>query len=326
MGTTINPGSTNEHTNIDITNTKAMLVPMDNTVQVLLNNPGHTYKQSKYNGFGLTSWGNSYWKDVTNLPNGKTAFKINQPVADIFQITTVQNNGSPRKILKLGLKGGNVDGSGRPISLADSITATLKQTTQQFGNSIPTGTWVYSCQLSKGHDNYRELKTLTVRSNNTLLTEIRFYPKSSTNCTATIAFEARINAELKYGKAITGTHFKEIGIKTTKVEMRVRTQAEINEFTGQNIDNTPSTYIYYGYGATNWTYDSWKDVSDMTYAITNFNIGTEIPDIYKIYTERINNVNRSVLQMGDYKGLFDIYGRPMAVEAQGALLRSTSAQ
>ena len=347
LGETLNQGTSTAHTKINIINTKVMLVPMNNTLTTLLNNAGHTSSQSIYNGYGQSNWRKDYWINISSIQAAKNSFKIDDGLLEIFKITTQVNNGSTSKILTMGDQGGNLDIIGRPISLANSITATLQQkTTAATANTIANYSGgMYDCLIRKGDNSRKQQISVTV-NNNKLTQDIKFYPASIAGnvrtCSGTLLFEAKIISDLTVGKNITpsstkttngflGTTTKDedkggyqLGIKTTKVEIKVTNNAVLTKFNnGTDIYSNPVTTIYYGYGQTNWKLNEWKDISSIPDAITNFNIGTERPDIYKykLDTVRIVGIKTSsatFLHLGDYFGTFDINGRPMSFDSSSA--------
>jgi hypothetical protein len=130
-------------------------------------------------------------------------------------------------------------------------------------------------------------------------------------------------ADIVVGKVINkgqATEHTQIGIKTTKVKIKIVDTlggAFAYIFNISSLYNTRVTNLYYGYGLTDWQKEKWKDVSSAPEAIINLNIGTQVPDIFKISTATDGSKE---LKMGDYKGSFDIDGRAMSLEAQGAVL------
>ena len=343
LGETLNQGTSTAHTKINIINTKVMLVPMNNTLTTLLNNASHTSSQSIYNGYGQSSWRKDYWINISSIQAAKNSFKIDDALLEIFKITTQVNNGSTSKILTMGDQGGNLDIIGRPISLANSSTATLQQkTTAVAANTIANYSGVmYDCLIRKGDNSHKQQISVTV-NNNKLTQDIKFYAAATAGnertCSGTLMFEAKIISDLTVGKNIAPsstytingflgdtTKYEEggyqLGIKTTKVEIKVTNNAALSAFNnGTDIYSNPVTTIYYGYGQTNWKLNDWKDISSIPDAITNFNIGTERPDIYKFTLETVHFSGArasatTILQLGDYFGTFDINGRPMSFDS-----------
>jgi hypothetical protein len=250
---------------------------------------------------------------------------------DIFQITTVMIDGASRKVLKLGVQGGNVDSDGRPISLAGSITATLqKKTTQQTGQTLQAagliGQWKYDCHLAKGNPHYFQRETLDFTGNK-LKTNIAFYslPEKWCKQDQNAEYHMVIEADIVLGKVINAgaaNEHTQIGIKTTKVEIK---QDPSGFSTLQSLFNRSNFYaiaitnLYAKYGPPDLDLNIWKDISNIPEPITHLHIGTQLPDVFKISTININNMDRKVLKMGDDKGRFDINGRAMSLEAKGAV-------
>ncbi len=328
LGAVVTPGTNTSHTKINITPTKVMLAPMNSTLEALLNNTGHTSMQSIYNGYGLTNWKIFLWKDLFSIDAAKTNFKINQVVPDIWQISEKMVDGQSHKVLKIGVQGGNLDSDGRPIVLATSITAiqqnktTSTQTAQAAGL---IGKWTYPCRHAKGHPSNVQRKSLDFEGNK-LITAIDFYTSSQPICDsdAKRLYQVKIEADIVLGKVInkgeTNEH-TQIGIKTTKVEIMLDPlffMGIVSHFNEANFYNTGITDIYSGYGQTGWQRGKWKDISGVPDAIKKLNIGTQVPDIFKIST--VTGGGKE-LKMGDYQGTFDINGRAMSLEAKGATLQ-----
>ncbi len=330
LGAAVNPGTATSHTKIDIRRTKVMLAPI--TLGIILirfiHKPGQNGNKFIYYGYGDTGWDAGYWKDISSIEAAKTNFKIDQSVADIFQISTVMVDGTTYKVLRLGAKEGNIDIYGRPLELAGNITATLqKKTTQEQTLQAAglIGQWKYSCRKAKENDNMVQSSTLNFMGNK-LTTLISFYSSTNTHtgCNQQSEFQVEIEADIVLGKVINKGAVNEhtlIGIKTTKVQIKPMAVNVLDLFNTTDIYNSHITDVYFGYGQTDWRIDDWKDLSSIPDAKTNFNIGREVPDIFKISTVRINNMDRKELQMGDYKGNFDINGRAMSLEDKGAVLQ-----
>ncbi len=326
LGAAVNPGTNTGHTKIDITPTRVIIAPMNSTLTALLNNSGHTSNESIYNGYGITGWRAVYWKNISSIKAAKTNFKINQVIPDILQISKKMIDGTTHKVLKLGAKGGNVDSEGRPLVLARSITATLQKKTtpvQTAQAASLIGQWKYSCRKDKVIDSRVQNLTLDFMGNK-LTTLITFYSSinTKTGCNQQPAFQVEIEANIVVGKVInkgaTNEH-TQIGIKTTKVQIKPMIADALDYlFNVTDIYNSPITNVYLGYGLTDWKIDVWKDLSSIQDAKTNFNIGTQVPDIFKISTATDGSKE---LKMGDYKGSFDIDGRAMSLEAQGAVFQ-----
>jgi hypothetical protein len=88
-----------EHTKINITPTKVILVAMNENLAALLDDTNHTSNESIYNGYGLTGWDEHTWKDLSSIEAAKTNFKINQVVPDILQIS--ENTSSDQLVQQL---------------------------------------------------------------------------------------------------------------------------------------------------------------------------------------------------------------------------------
>ncbi len=142
-----------------------------------------------------------------------------------------------------------------------------------------------------------------------------------------LLFEVETKADIVVGKVINkgaANEHTQIGIKTTMVKIKISPNHHGNtkaNFNRADFYHTHLQNLYYGYGETNWQDDIWKNISDIPDAIENLNIGTQVPDIFKISTVTTDNLTHTVLKMGDYKGRFDIDGRAMSLEAKGAVLQ-----
>jgi hypothetical protein len=135
----------------------------------------------------------------------------------------------------------------------------------------------------------------------------------------------KIEADIVVGKVINkgaANEHTEIGIKTTKVQIRAMERQFNRDFGSQSFySKYTSKYtvnLYNGYGQTDWKLNDWKDISGVPDAIKKLNIGTQVPDIFKIST--VTGGGKE-LKMGDYQGTFDINGRAMSLEAKGATLQ-----
>ncbi len=337
FGATVNPAMEAEHSKIKITPTKVILVPMDGTSEALFNSASHTSKQSIYNGYGK-KWWVYYRKDISSIPDARTNFKIDQSEPDILQISKKMVDGTTHKVLKFGIKGGNVDSDGRPLALDNSIIAIKQQktTTAQTAQAAGlTGQWKYNCRLSKG-DNLVQSSTLDFMGNK-LTTLISFYYSRDTNTgcneTETPLYQVKIEADIVVGKVINkgeANEHTQIGIKATKVEIKpsntkvTSANGEIEYSAKINTKNSADDNIknlYHGYGQTGWKSNAWKNISLVPNAITALNIGTQAPDIFNISTVTTDNGSHKVLKMGYYKGSFDINGRAMSLEAKGAVFQ-----
>ncbi len=333
LGKEVNLGTDTGHTKIDITRTRVILDPMNSTLTALLNNAAHTSNESIYNGYGITGWRALYWKNISISEDAKTNFKINQVIPDIFQISKKMVDGTTHKVLKLGAQGGNADSDNRPISLAGSITAIKQQKTtptQTAQAAVLIGKWTYPCRIAKGHSYYPQRKSLDFEGNK-LITVIDFYGISITTqlCAdhATLLYKVKIEDNIVQGKVINkgaANEHTQIGIKTTKVEIKLEPGyifTSNSKFNKDNFYNTRITDIYNGYGLTDWQQDKWKDISSAPNAIENLNIGTQVPDIFNISTVTTDKGSHKVLKMGDYQGNFDINGRAMSLEPEGAVFQ-----
>jgi hypothetical protein len=133
LGETINSCMPTERTKINITSTKVMLDPLNSSVTALLNNANRTGNEPIHFGYGR-NWQLEVWQDISSIDAARTNFKIDIPDPDILQISILPLTDSKidvasRKVLKLGVKMGNVDSDGRPISLDNSIIAFLQKKT-----------------------------------------------------------------------------------------------------------------------------------------------------------------------------------------------------
>jgi hypothetical protein len=245
---------------------------------------------------------------------------------DIYQISTVTIDGSTdsERVLKLGSQGGNVDSDGRPISLIAAKIIAYRQQTNTANTTQDaslTGAWKYPCRKRKGDAFYAQQKWL-VFDGNKLKTFIDFYATTysdSTECTRDSAYQVEIESDIVPGnKVVTAqgnTYFK-IGIKTTSVKIMVNGNATVlNVFNSDNTLTSPLN-LYRGYWQRNWKANTWKNISQFPNAIEELNIGTEVPDIYQIST---GTGGGKELKMGDYYGIFDVYGRPMSLEPESAV-------
>jgi hypothetical protein len=130
-----------------------------------------------------------------------------------------------------------------------------------------------------------------------------------------------IDADIVVGKVINkgaANEHTQIGIKTTKVQMNPQNLNFAPFFKGKELHDIAVEELYYGYGQTDWPKDVWKDISDIPKAIETLNIGTQVPDIFKISTATDGSKE---LKMGDYQGSFDINGRAMSLEPEGAVFQ-----
>ncbi len=329
LGAEVNQGMATRHTKINILRTKVMLVPMNSTLTALLNNSGHISNESIYNGYGQTKWKLFFWKDLSSIEDAKTNFKIDESVPDILQISEKMVDGTTHKVLKLGIKGGNVDSDGRPLALATSITATIQNKTtptQTAQTAGLIGKWKYNCRLENGNDEHWLRETLNFEGNK-LTTIISQYGRVQYDCdnnTEHRLYQVKIEADIVLGKVINrgaSNEHTQIGIKTTKIKIKLDPlyfSSVGKDFNEANFYNTAITNLYNGYGQTDWAVNDWKDLSEIPNAIENLNIGTEVPGIFKISTD---TGGHKELKMGDYKGNFDINGRAMSLETKGAVFQ-----
>ncbi len=237
-------------------------------------------------------------------------------------------DGQSHKVLKMGNQVGNLDSDGRPLALATSSTATQpNKTTSAYTAQAAglIGQWTYPCRISKGHANYVQRKTLDFEGNK-LKTFIAFYASSNANLCVDrlLIYQVEREANIVVGKVINkgaANEYTQIGIKTTKVKVKLTgpyASAFAESYNRKNLYHTYMTVLYNGYGQTGWKANDWKNISGAPDAITALNIGTQVPDIFKIST--VTGGGKE-LKMGDYKGSFDINGRAMSLEAKGAVLQ-----
>ena len=340
LGATVNPGTATGHTKINIKRTKVLLVPMNDTITGLFNDPNYTSNDSHYYGFGLNGWKIFLWKDISSQERAIQAFSIGNSGPNIFQISEAQIDGATHKVLTMGSYLGNIDGDARPLELAKKITATKQnKTIQQAGQTAQaaglTGTWKYGCRNAKGDPGQYQNSTINFTGNK-LTTLINFYlidtyqdgRDKTTQCSAVqLLYKVESEADIVVGKVINpgqATEHTQIGIKTTNVKLQIATNSDVfadhykSTFNKSNFYNTRETVLYNGYGLRDWKINVQKDISSAPDAITNLNIGTQVPDIFKISTV---TGGRKELKMGDYQGSFDINGRAMSLEAKGAVLQ-----
>ena len=327
LGATVNPDTATVYTKIDITPTKVFLAPMTTALTSSFNNTGYTGNGSIYYGYGQTVWDRYYSKDISSVEAARKNFKINDLVTDIYQISTVTVDGTTdsERVLKLGSQGGNVDSDGRPILIATNIIAYRQQTTtaNTTQDAGLTGTWKYPCRKGKGDTFYRQQKWL-VFDGNKLKTFINFYGYHTTaaqECRGDRAYQVEIESDIVPGnKIVTAqnhTYFK-IGIKTTSVKIRVTGDSFVlRSFNTTDPVGSPLNF-YEGGGQTDWSKNAWKNISQFPNAIEGLNIGTERPDIFKITT--VTDGGKE-LKMGDYYRIFDVYGRPLLLEPESAVLQ-----
>ncbi len=342
IGPTISPGTDTEHTKINFTTTKVILSPMNNTLTTLLNNTNHTSHQSIYNGYSQREWLEKQWRDISDISAARSSFKINRIDPDIIQISERIVDGTTHKVLKLGVKGGNVDSDGRPISLTKNMTATLQTPTLPSEKTLQdvglAGIWKYPCRIAKGNAKLYQISTVNF-TNNQLTTSINFYVLRenmtthniivSEQCSSDrkILYQVKLEANIVLGKKINKGQIPEhflISIKTTKVQIKVSPTYRWPERIQKNFDennfyNTKITNLYHGYGQTNWEIDKWKNISSLPNAIKNFNIGRAMPDILQLSTVTVDGLTRQELKMGYYKGSYDEYGRPTSLEPKAAI-------
>jgi len=118
LGPTITPGTSTEHTKIDVTTTKLRFKPKIDSVVDFLNTSSDQVDNDKgYTGYGQTDWVLNEWKDITDIPAARTNYRIGTMTPDIFQVSSKQINGQTQKILTWGDKRGNVDRDKRPVTL-----------------------------------------------------------------------------------------------------------------------------------------------------------------------------------------------------------------
>ncbi len=113
LGTTTDPKTKDEHTDINITTTKVQLVPMNKLYVKKFNDP--KWKAGVYSGLERTDWALDKWKDVTELPQAVIAFNIEKSMPDIFQVS--KNPKTMNRTLKMGDMQGFLDKTGRPKTL-----------------------------------------------------------------------------------------------------------------------------------------------------------------------------------------------------------------
>ncbi len=323
LGDTVNPGTNTGHTKINITRTKVILVPMEKDFRRSFNDSSYTGNGSIYYGYGQ-GWNYELWLNISKIEAARKNFKINELVPDIFQISEKMVNGTTHKVLKLGAHGGNVDSESRPLALANSITAIQPNKTMQTQTAQAaglTGQWKYACRKAKG-SGYLDQKSTLEFTGNKRTTVISFY--QSRICSGEPRYQVKIEADIVVGKVINpgaANEHTEIGIKTTEVKIKLNTADHpimADDFNSSVFYDTEATNLYSGYGQTNWRGNTWKDISEIPDAIANLNIGTQVPDIFKISTVTADGDGHKELKMGDYKGSFDINGRAMSFEPQGA--------
>jgi hypothetical protein len=325
LGKEVNLGTDTGHTKIDITPKQVTLSPANDTFTTSFNDASYTGNGSIYYGYGLKEWSIYYKKIISGFDVAITNFKINQIEPEIFQISEDMVDGATRKVLKLGSKAGNVDSDGRPISIANSNTAmrAIKTTQAQTAqNAGLTGTWKYSCRKGKG-DAVVQNSTLNFIGT-TLIETISFYysTKIDTGCKLSPRFQVKIEADIVPGKVINAGGANEhtlIGLKITKVEVNPMNMDYVDFLNNRLGNNLSSIFLYKTYGQTDWKLNTWKNISNIPDSIERIHIGTEMPDIFKISTVTTGNVTHTVLKRGDYLGSFDIDGRPLSLEPEGAV-------
>ncbi len=334
LGATVNSGMATVHTKINITNTKVILAPMNSALTALFNDVGHTGNKSIYYGYGKTKWRVAYWANIstTIIPDIKDVranFKINKSVPDILQIFTVMIDGRSHKVLKLGAQGGYVDSDDRPLSLANNITAFKQNKTIQAQTLLAAGLigqWKYGCRLAKGSPDIYQASILDF-TDSKLKTSTTFYAATDNvnlRCHNMIVYQVQSEAEIAVGKVINkgaANEHTEIGIKTTNIKVNVMDDDYLHTFNRFNFYNQPIESLYYGYDQIDWLLNKWEDISDRRDAIINLDIGAQVPDIFKISTVRTDGASHTELKMGDYNGVFDINGRAMSFEPQGAVFQ-----
>ena len=119
LGKTTSPGTSDEHTNININTTRVKLAPMDD--EHLADFNSDSWSAGPYSGFGQTNWHKGDLKNVSKVLDAITAFHIGESLPDIFQISRSPND---ERILKMGDKQGDLDQDGRPLTL-EQIYATF---------------------------------------------------------------------------------------------------------------------------------------------------------------------------------------------------------
>jgi len=180
---------------------------------------------------------------------------------------------------------------------------------------IPNGKWVTKCLPSETLKDYYYVKTLRFKDNK-LETDIDYFepttatPKTNKCAQQSKAFNADFQTETVLGKVIdpwAEDQHTDIDITAKKVELTPTSGKYVINF------NTPgwSIGIYSGFGETNWSIDTKKDVSSIPAAKQSFNIGKPLPDIFQV---SLDPKNHKILKMGDKKGNLDPDGRPMSLD------------
>ncbi len=332
FGAVVTPGTNTSHTKINITTTKVLLAAMNVHFTALFNNTGYTGNGSIYYGYGYghvrINWEIFVWENISSSEAAKTNFKIAESVPDIWQISEKMVDGQSHKVLKMGNQVGNLDSDGRPLALATSSTATQpNKTTSAYTAQAAglIGRWTYPCRISKGHPVYVQRKILDFEGNK-LKTFINIYSTVNTKqcIDRNLISQVEREADIVVGKVINkgaANEYTQIGIKTTKVKVKLTgplASAFAESYNRENLYHTHMKILYNGYGQTGWKANDWKNISGAPDAITALNIGTQVPDIFKIST--VTGGGKE-LKMGDYQGTFDINGRAMSLEPEAAVLQ-----
>ena len=118
LGQTVTPWTSTEHTKIDMTLTKVRIKVKTSIITRLFNTS--SVGIGRYKGYGQTNWVRNEWKDLTDIPDARTSFKIGTILPDIFQVSSKEINGNTQKILTWGDMGGNLDRDQRPLTLENN--------------------------------------------------------------------------------------------------------------------------------------------------------------------------------------------------------------
>ncbi len=114
IGKVTDPGSSDEHTNINITKTKVVLTPLNASATQVLNNNVDSLL-GPYKGYGIKTWKLNTATDVSTNADAIKALHINTMMPDIYNIN--KHNATGVKGVVFGNTDGNLDPDGRPITL-----------------------------------------------------------------------------------------------------------------------------------------------------------------------------------------------------------------
>lgn len=120
IGTVIDPGQEDEHTNIDITDSKLKVTPLNEAAVDILNNNTDPVL-GIYKGFGITTWKLNVTHDLSGNLAARKTFNIGTMAPDIYKISV--DAITEIRSFRFGDKQGNIDADGRPINISTGDTS-----------------------------------------------------------------------------------------------------------------------------------------------------------------------------------------------------------